>query len=263
MKIITIASKSFFLLSLCTLFFLPSDAQRREGGGRQNEHQDRAPHVNREPAVRPQPQRGNPGVTRNEQRPPTRITNGRPGPNNSQPVARNYNRPPNGSANYRNNSRYHYSSRPPVYNAHNPSWRYRALPRRNTIIRSFPFSYQTINFGGYGYRYYNGSYYRPYNGAYIVVAPPIGLFINVLPFGYSRIMVHDYPYYYYNGTYYDQYQNNYRVVAPPLGAIVESIPQGYETIVIDGETYYKVDNVQYKPIVQDNGEIWYEVIKVD
>ena len=73
----------------------------------------------------------------------------------------------------------------------------------------------------------------------------------------------DYPYYYYNGTYYDDYQDNYRVVAPPVGAVVESLPQGYETVVIDGETYYKVDNVQYKPVVQDNGEIWYEVIKVD
>lgn len=74
--------------------------------------------------------------------------------------------------------------------------------------------------------------------------------------------MHENPYYYYNGTYYDEYESSYRVVAPPVGAIVESIPEGYETIVIDGETYYKVDDVQYKPVVQDNGEIWYEVIKV-
>ena len=150
-----------------------------------------------------------------------------------------------------------------MYSSRNPSWRYGYLPRRNAVITSFPFSYQTINYGGYGYRYYSGTYYRPYNRAYIVVAPPVGLFINVLPFGYRRIVVRDYPYYYYNGTYYDQDRENYKVVTPPLGAVVESIPQGYETIVIDGETYYKVDNVQYKPVVQDNGEIWYEVIKID
>jgi len=81
--------------------------------------------------------------------------------------------------------------------------------------------------------------------------------------GYQTIYGFNQPYYYYNGVFYDDYQTSYRVVAPPVGAIVESIPAGYETITIDGETYYKAGNVQYKPVVQDNGEIWYQVIKVD
>jgi len=51
------------------------------------------------------------------------------------------------------------------------------------------------------------------------------------------------------------------VVSPPVGAVVESLPDGYETVNIDGETYYEVDGAQYKPVVQENGEIWYEVIK--
>jgi hypothetical protein len=135
------------------------------------------------------------------------------------------------------------------------------MPRRNSIYHSLPSTYININFGGFGYRYYDGIYYRPYNNIFRVVAPPIGLFINVLPFGYSRIYVHQYPYYYYNGTYYDYRDNNYFVVSPPVGAVVESIPDGYETITIDGETYYEVDGAQYKPVVQDNGEVWYEVIK--
>ena len=33
--------------------------------------------------------------------------------------------------------------------------------------------------------------------------------------------------------------------------------------VIDGETYYTIDGAQYKPVVQENGEIWYEVIKAN
>lgn len=53
------------------------------------------------------------------------------------------------------------------------------------------------------------------------------------------------------------------MVSPPVGAIVESIPDGYQTVVIDGETYYTVDGAQYKPVVQDNGEVWYEVIKAN
>ncbi len=178
--------------------------------------------------------------------------------------------------NYNNNNRGGYDRRPvryerrpsyyfprhQSYSAYNPGWRYSHLPSRNTVISSFSFPFITLNFGGYGYRYCDGVYYRPYNNVYRVVAPPIGIFINVLPFGYRRLYVNDNPYYYYNGTYYDEYKDSYRVIAPPVGAIVESIPEGYETIVIDGETYYKVDDIQYKPVVQENGEIWYEVIKI-
>jgi hypothetical protein len=114
-----------------------------------------------------------------------------------------------------------------------------------------------------GYRYYDGIFYRPYNNVFRVVAPPIGIFVNILPAGYSRIYVDDYPYYYYNGTFYDHRDNHYFVVSPPVGAVVESIPEGYETINMEGETYYVADGAQYKPVMQDNGEIWYEVIKAN
>ena len=97
----------------------------------------------------------------------------------------------------------------------------------------------------------------------MVVAPPIGLFINVMPYGYRRIMVNNYPYYYYNGTYYQYRNSNYYVVSPPVGAVVESLPPGYQTLTIDGETYYTIDGAQYKPVVEDNGEIWYQVIKAN
>lgn len=154
-------------------------------------------------------------------------------------------------------------NRNPVYSPYNPSWRYGYLPRRNSYFYSLPGTYININFGGIGYRYYDGVFYRPYNNLFTVIAPPIGIYINVLPLGYRRIYVHDYPYYYYNGTYYDQRGSNYYVVSPPLGAVVESLPAGYDTVVIDGETYYVADGAQYKPVIQENGEIWYEVIKAN
>lgn len=158
--------------------------------------------------------------------------------------------------------RYQSNYRRPVYSRYNPSWRYSYLPRWNSVVASFSFPFSTITFGGYNYRYCDGVFYRPYNNAYRVCAAPVGIYINILPLGYRRIIVDDYPYYYYNGNYYEDYDDGYRVIAPPVGAIVESIPEGYETIVIDGETYYKVDDVQYKPIINDDGEIWYQVIKV-
>jgi hypothetical protein len=154
-------------------------------------------------------------------------------------------------------------NRKPVYNAYNPCWRYGYLPGRNSYFYSLPGSYFNISFGGIDYRYWDGVFYSPYNNLFTVIAPPIGIFINMLPVGYSRIYVHDYPYYYYNGTYYDQKGSDYYVVSPPVGAVVESLPAGYETVVIDGETFYTADGAQYKPVVQQNGEIWYEVIKAN
>ena len=175
----------------------------------------------------------------------------RPG-NGYNPYAKNGYRP--GYPNYNNYRR-------PVYGSYNPSWRYGHIPGRNSVFNRLPGNYLSLNFGGFNYRYFNGIYYQPYNDVFRVVAPPVGLFINTLPLGYRKIYVRDYPYYYYNGTYYDQQDSKYRVVSPPVGAVVESLPKGYETLLIDGETYFTVDGAQYKPIVQENGEIWYEVIK--
>ena len=157
---------------------------------------------------------------------------------------------------------YQYDRRP-VYNRYDPSWRYNYLPRRNSYFYNVPSTYFSISFGGFSYRYWDGVFYRPYNNLFTVCAPPVGIYINILPVGFRRIYVRNYPYYYYNGTYYDQRGSNYYVVSPPLGAIVESLPDGYETVVIDGETYYVVDGAQYKPVVVENGEIWYEVIKAN
>ncbi len=157
---------------------------------------------------------------------------------------------------------YNYDRRP-VYNRYDPCWRYSYLPRRNSYFYSVPASYFSISFGGFSYRYWDGVFYRPYNNLFTVCAPPVGISINILPAGCSRIYVRNYPYYYYNGTYYDQRGSNYYVVSPPVGAVVESIPDGYETVVIDGETYYVVDGAQYKPVIVENGEIWYEVIKAN
>ncbi|MEP7107517.1 MAG: DUF6515 family protein [Ferruginibacter sp.] len=248
------------------------DAPARQSMRREQTNHQRTPNINRSPA-----QAGNPGNSGiNPERNIPRINNNnaarrgngynstenrinQAGNGNYSRPGNNFNNRDRGNWGYSRNNHY----RRPVYNAHNPNWRYTYAPRRNSIFNTLPLSYFSINFGGFGYRYYDGIYYRPYNNIFRVVAPPIGIFINTLPFGYSRIYVHDYPYYYYNGTYYDYRNNNYTVVSPPVGAVVESIPDGYETLTIDGETYYEVDGAQYKPVVQKDGTIWYEVIKAN
>ncbi len=235
--------------------------------------------INRNPAnqgnfdrnVRQQPDRGtrqyndltNNGIVRNNSDRSGNINYNRPGNAFNRPDYNNR----GGYDNYGNRgNRYqgYNNNRRSVYNAYNPSWRYGYLPRRNSVFNVLPSFYFNLNFGGYGYRYYDGVFYRPYNNTFRVIAPPIGIYLNTLPIGYRTIYVHDYPYYYYNGTYYDHRDDdNYIVVSPPVGAIVESIPGGYEEVTIDGETYYTVDGAQYKPVVQENGEIWYEVIKAN
>ena len=169
------------------------------------------------------------------------------------------------TVNNRTNNVYRGSSdyRRPIYDAHNPSWRYSRMPMRNTVVMVIPVGYRTVNYGGYAYRYNRGIFYRPYNNSFMIVAPPIGIFIDIMPIGYRRLYVNDYPYYYYNGSYYDYRNTHYYVVSPPVGAVVESLPVGYQTVVIDGETYYTIDGAQYKPVVQDNGEVWYQVIKAN
>ncbi|MEP6711474.1 MAG: DUF6515 family protein [Ferruginibacter sp.] len=292
----------FIMVAFASMLFIQSNAQNRDrhGGG---DHQRNSSsngvsqsQVRHEQTRNNFPQSNNNGIQRqrrdvntsrpsnpqvnnnpgNRQRSYTPSTNNitqRPGQARPREIVHN-NTTINRTNIYENRSSNHAYGRPgynsnyrrPVYSANNPSLRYSGnnFYRRNSIVTSFPYGYQTINYGGYGYRYCQGNYYRPYNNSFIVVGAPIGIFINTLPFGYRRIVVRDNPYYYYNGTYYDQRaDNNYSVVAPPLGAVVESIPEGYETIVVDGQTYYNVDGVQYKPVVQDNGEIWYEVIKVN
>lgn len=295
-------SKPLIAATLILLAANTTSAQHRGGmgGGRESIKRNEGParfqnngniNAERRPNVAAiQPRVDRPGINRNPgniARSPERINrqplrdrtinnNNRRPSNINRPATvqrpATVNRPgPIGSANLRpgygsiNRPAYRpvYGYNRPVYNARNPGWRYGYLPRRNSYFHSLPSTYISINFGGFGYRYWNGVYYRPYNNLFTVVAPPIGIFINTLPVGYSTLYVRDYPYYYFNGTYYDKKGTDYYVVSPPVGAVVESLPTGYETVVIDGETYYTIDGAQYKPVVKENGEIWYEVIKAN
>jgi len=113
------------------------------------------------------------------------------------------------------------------------------------------------------YYYRDGIYYRYVNNKYVIHRPHAGFRVATIP-EYRLVKVHGVSYYYYYGTFYTYMapSREYVVVAPPVGAIVESIPEGYEKIDIDGNTYYIVGGVQYKAVIF-NGEIWYEVIKVD
>ena len=113
------------------------------------------------------------------------------------------------------------------------------------------------------YYYRDGIFYRFHNNKYTIHRPHAGFRVSTIP-EYRVVSVNGVSYYYYYGTFYSYMapSREYVVVAPPVGAIVESIPEGYEKIDINGNTYYTVGGVQYKAVIF-NGEIWYEVIKVE
>ena len=92
-------------------------------------------------------------------------------------------------------------------------------PARGFVYGTLPLGAVSVGFGGGNYFFHGGVWYRPYSGRYIVVAPPIGIFLPVLPPTYATIWVGSTPYYYADGVYYNTYPGQgYVVVAPPPGA---------------------------------------------
>ena len=118
--------------------------------------------------------------------------------------------------------------------------------------------------GAKNYHFHNGVFYQPIGGTFVVITPPIGIRIALLPpnayyFNYLRQ-----PYYYYYGTFYRPLTNGgYKVVAPPIGARVDALPDGYEVFELDEKVFYRLDKTYYKAVVEENGAVAYEVVKVN
>ncbi len=68
-----------------------------------------------------------------------------------------------------------------------------------------------------GYYYSGGVWYAHRGPGFVVVGPPVGVFVPVLPAYYTTVWFGGVPYYYANDTYYQWVpeQNQYAVVAPP------------------------------------------------
>jgi hypothetical protein len=80
-----------------------------------------------------------------------------------------------------------------------------------------PMGYWSMNFGGYPYYYYNGSFMRNYNNYYEIVEAPIGADVPSLPIDARPVVINDIKYYEINGNFFKKvYHENgetwYRVV---------------------------------------------------
>lgn len=228
-----------------------------------------------------QPQRNQSTIQRNtfEQRQQPNINNtGRPPEqgnayrNGPDPRDRYDNRsynPRNNNVTVYNNRNYNYNGNrggyypQPVKVYHPAPFRYAyGYPYYGQRFVSVHTGCNIIPYGGIGYRYYNGIFYRPFGTYYQVIAPPVGISINILPFGYTRFYVGPVPYYFYGGVYYHQYDSYYQVVDPPLGAKLPALPRGAKEVYINGDRYFEENGTYYMEEFNENGQRLYTVVGV-
>lgn len=147
--------------------------------------------------------------------------------------------------------------------ASSPVKHYNNAPKRGAQTAALPRNTVALTHRNLNYHYDNGVFYRPVNGRYVVTAPPVGIHISLLPPNPFRVVLSGRTYYYYYGTYYlPASGGGYQVVAPPVGAMIDALPNGYEVFDLDGLVYYRLDETYYKAIVEPNGNVVYEVVRV-
>jgi len=106
----------------------------------------------------------------------------------------------------------------------------RSYPARGESFRSIPRDHRIVRYGNSRYYHHHGVWYRHHGGRYVVVAPPIGLFVPFLPLFYTTVWFHGMPYYYANDTYYTSTPGGYVVVDPPQGDVSEAPPATSESM---------------------------------
>jgi Family of unknown function (DUF6515) len=90
-------------------------------------------------------------------------------------------------------------------------------PSRGYEVRDLPRDRFEVNRFDHRYYYSGGIWYEPRGPSFVVVGPPIGVFVPVLPSSYTTVYFGGAPYYYANDTYYTWRpdSNQYEVVDPP------------------------------------------------
>ena len=94
-------------------------------------------------------------------------------------------------------------------------------PSRGFVYGTLPVGAVSVGFGGGNYFFHGGVWFRPYGTRYVVVQPPVGIYLPVLPSDYATVWIGGVPYYYADGVYYN--------VAPGRGYVVVAAPPGVDT----------------------------------
>ena len=104
----------------------------------------------------------------------------------------------------------------------------RYYPPVGYAVRNVPVGGVWVDHGQSRYWYCGGVWYRPYGPRWVVIEPPLGVYVSFLPPYYTTLWYSGLPYYYANGGYYT-YQDErraYEVVDPPSDAqaVIETPP---------------------------------------
>jgi Family of unknown function (DUF6515) len=93
----------------------------------------------------------------------------------------------------------------------------RAYVDRGVVVAAVPHDAVVVRDGANRYWFHGGIWYRPEGGHYVVIAPPVGVFVPVLPPFYTTLMLGGVPFYYANDAYYvwREPEHQYEVVDPP------------------------------------------------
>ena len=101
---------------------------------------------------------------------------------------------------------------------------------RGVTVAALPGQPYVVAHGGVHYYYSAGVWYAPRGPYFVVVGPPVGVFVPVLPPFYTTVWFGGVPYYYANETYYTYAgPQGYEVVDPPADpSTAINGPQGPE-----------------------------------
>jgi hypothetical protein len=93
-------------------------------------------------------------------------------------------------------------------------------PHRGVVVRTLPRGYRPYFHGGRPLYFYDGVWYAPVRRGFVVVRPPIGMYVPVLPRYHSTVWLGGIPYHYADDTFYrwEPATETYQVVPPPSGA---------------------------------------------
>jgi hypothetical protein len=107
-------------------------------------------------------------------------------------------------------------------------------PPRGHIEHTLPSHHHTILYRNTRYHYHNGSWYLAHNSRFVVVAPPVGIYVSVLPYFYTTLWVGTTTYYYAGGVYYawTPSLNAYVVVDPPRDEDIRETQQNVDQIFV-------------------------------
>jgi len=102
-------------------------------------------------------------------------------------------------------------------------------PARGQAIRALPRGHREVFYHNTRYHFQGGVWYRPEGRRFLIVAPPIGLFVPFLPALYSTIWLGGIPYYYANEVYYTPTVGGYVVAPQPQGEVGQTQPSESQT----------------------------------